>query len=108
MPELPEVEAIKNQLGKYLIGHKIESIDVKNRRIFQGEEGNLIGAKFFGSRRFGKVVVMDFDNDYSIVTHVKMTGQFIYRGPNLKDPTLSKKVVGGVPGPHTHVIFHLS
>jgi formamidopyrimidine-DNA glycosylase len=37
-----------------------------------------------------------------------LTGQFIYRGPNLKNPpTLSKKVVGGVPGKHTHVIFNL-
>jgi formamidopyrimidine-DNA glycosylase len=47
-----------------------------------------------------------------------MTGQFIYRGPNLKTPLpISKKVVGGIPGSsneasakvgkHTHVIFTL-
>ena len=52
---------------------------------------------------------MDFDNGYSVVTHVKMTGQFVYRGPNLKNPgALSPKVVGGIPGVHTHVIFHLN
>lgn len=108
MPELPEVEAIKNQLDKYLQNHSIESVDVKNRKIFQGEESNLIGAKFKTARRFGKVTSMDFDNGYSVVTHVKMTGQFIYRGPNLKSGPLSKKVIGGVPGAHTHVIFHLN
>ncbi|HTK03788.1 MAG TPA: bifunctional DNA-formamidopyrimidine glycosylase/DNA-(apurinic or apyrimidinic site) lyase [Alphaproteobacteria bacterium] len=108
MPELPEVEAIKTQLGKFLPGHKIASIDVKDRRVFQGDEKQVIGAKVLGTRRFGKVTVIDLDNKFSILTHVKLTGQFIYRGPNLKNPSpLSKKVAGGIPGPHTLVIFNL-
>jgi len=109
MPELPEVEAIKNQLISLLKGHKIESVDVQNRKIFQGDETFLIGALFKTARRFGKVTIVDFSNGYSLATHVKMTGQFVYKGPNLKsNQPLSKKVVGGVPGPHTHVIFHLN
>ncbi|MEK7526693.1 MAG: bifunctional DNA-formamidopyrimidine glycosylase/DNA-(apurinic or apyrimidinic site) lyase [Patescibacteria group bacterium] len=109
MPELPEVQAIKNQLNKYLQNHIVESVEVKNRRIFQGDEKVLVGAQFKIARRFGKVTSMDFDNGYSVVTHVKMTGQFVYRGPNLKNPApLSPKVAGGVPGPHTHVIFTLN
>ncbi len=108
MPELPEVEAIKLQLGKFLKGHKIVSVEVKNRKTFQGDEKNIIGGKIVGTRRFGKVSVIDLDNNYSILTHVKLTGQYIYRGPNLKNPkSLSPKVTGGVPGPHTLVIFDL-
>lgn len=107
MPELPEVESIKLQLDKFLRNHRIESVEVKNRRVFEGDESKIIGSKVIGARRFGKVTVIDLDNKYSILTHVKLTGQFIYRGPNLKNPTLSKKVVGGVPGPHTLVIFNL-
>lgn len=108
MPELPEVEAIKLQLGKFLNGHKIVSVDVKSRKVFQGDEKKLIGGKVVGTRRFGKVSVIDLDNGYSILTHVKLTGQYIYRGPNLPKPVaLSAKVSGGVPGPHTHVIFNL-
>lgn len=108
MPELPEVEAIKLQLGKFLKGHKILSVDVKNRKTFQGDEKNIIGGKVVGTRRFGKVSVIDLTNGYSILTHVKLTGQYIYRGPNLPNPkTLSPKVTGGVPGPHTLVIFNL-
>jgi formamidopyrimidine-DNA glycosylase len=108
MPELPEVEAIRTQLDKFLQNHIIEKVEVTNRKIFQGDESNLIGAKFKAARRFGKVTSMDFENGYSIVTHVKMTGQFVYRGPNLKDQKeMSKKVIGGIPGPHTHVIFTL-
>ncbi len=108
MPELPEVEAIKLQLGKFLTGHKIVSVDVKNRKTFQGDEKKIVGSKVIGTRRFGKVSVIDLKNGYSILTHVKLTGQFVYRGPNLPNPKdLSKKVVGGVPGPHTLVIFNL-
>jgi formamidopyrimidine-DNA glycosylase len=108
MPELPEVEAIKLQLGRFLTGHKIVSVEVRNRKTFQGDEKKLIGGKVVGTRRFGKVSVMDLDNDYSILTHVKLTGQYVYRGPNLPNPKpLSPKVTGGIPGPHTLVIFNL-
>lgn len=108
MPELPEVETMRLQLGKFLTGHKIVSVDVNNRRTFQGDERKILGTRILGTRRFGKVSVIDLENGYSILTHVKLTGQFIYRGPNLKNPgDLSSKVTGGVPGPHTLVTFHL-
>ena len=108
MPELPEVEAIRLQLGKFMVGHKIVSVEVRNRKTFQGDEKSIIGGKITGTRRFGKVSVMDLDNGYSILTHVKLTGQYIYRGPNLLHPKpLSAKVTGDIPGPHTLVIFNL-
>jgi formamidopyrimidine-DNA glycosylase len=108
MPELPEVETMRIQLGKFLTGHKIVSVEVKNRKTFQGDEKKVIGGKVEATRRFGKVSVIDLTNGYSILTHVKLTGQYIYRGPNLKNPgKLSAKVTGGVPGPHTLVIFNL-
>jgi formamidopyrimidine-DNA glycosylase len=108
MPELPEVETMRLQLAKFLTGHRILSVEVKNRKTFQGDEGKIVGGKVTEVRRFGKVSVIDLDNNYSILTHVKLTGQYIYRGPNLKSPgKLSIKVTGGVPGPHTLVTFNL-
>jgi formamidopyrimidine-DNA glycosylase len=108
MPELPEVEAIKLQLQKYLTGHVIVSVQINYGKKFEGDEKLICGARIRGARRFGKVLSMDLDNGYSILTHVKMTGQYIYRGPNLIKPLdLSKKVTGGAPGKHTHIIFKL-
>jgi formamidopyrimidine-DNA glycosylase len=114
MPELPEVETIKLQLAKYLVGHTIDSVEIPNvsSRAGRGFQipnyEKIIGGEVTGTRRFGKVSVIDLSNGYSILTHVKLTGQFIYRGPNLPKPyTLSAKVIGGVPGPHTLVIFKL-
>ncbi len=107
MPELPEVESIKLQLERYLIGHKIEGVEVKYNN-FEGDKNKLVGGKVAGIRRFGKVISIDLDKDYSVVIHIKLTGQLIYRGPNLKNPPdLSKKVSGGAPGRHTHVTFDL-
>lgn len=108
MPELPEVDSIRLQLNKFLKGHTIKSVQVNYPKIFEGDPKKLVGGKFKLARRFGKVVSVDFDNGYSFVIHVKLTGQIIYRGPNLSKPlALSKKIVGGIPGIHTHVVFHL-
>lgn len=109
MPELPEVETVRGQLEKFLVGHTIESVDVRTPGIFSGDASDLIGAKIKAIRRFGKALVFDLDNGHSVISHIKLTGQFIYRGPNLKHPpTMSKKVFGGVPGVHTHITFSLS
>jgi formamidopyrimidine-DNA glycosylase len=108
MPELPEVETVKLQLQKYVIGHKLQKIEVRNRKIFQGDEKSIIGAKINAVRRFAKVLVIDLSNSQSLVIHIKLTGQLVYRGPNLKKiPVLSNKVVGGLGGRHTLVIFSL-
>lgn len=106
MPELPEVETMRMQLEKFLVGSTIDKIEFKNSR-YELPIENLIGAKVIGVRRFAKVSSIDLSSGYSILTHVKLTGQYIYRGPNLKlAGELSKKVVGGLGGPHTHVMFH--
>lgn len=108
MPELPEVETIRGQLEKFLVGHTILDVKINQPKIFTGNVKDVVGAKIKGVRRFAKVLCIDLSNRNSITAHIKLTGQFVYRGPNLKKPIdLSKKIVGGVPGPHTHVIFTL-
>ena len=94
MPELPEVETIRLGLEKHLLGHKIEAVEIIHSKIFQGDPQKIIGAKFIKTRRLGKVLILDLDNNFSLVIHVKMTGQLIY----------SKSYI---PHKHTHVIFKL-
>lgn len=108
MPELPEVEAVRVKLSDFLSSHRIESVEIRNSKTFIGDFKKVIGARFLSFRRFGKVLVLDLDNNYSLLVHLKLTGQLIYRGPKLPNPPpLSKKVIGGIPGPHTLVIFNL-
>lgn len=107
MPELPEVESIKLQLQKLLVRHRIERVEINYHKCFSGDEKKLLGNRILDIRRFGKALVIDLENNFSIVIHIKMTGQLIYRGPNLKSPFTSKKITGGFPGKHTHVVFYL-
>jgi formamidopyrimidine-DNA glycosylase len=108
MPELPEVESVKLQLQKFLIGHTIEDVSVVHKGVLSGDTKDLIGGEFKGVKRFGKALVINLNNGYSMVIHIKLTGQLVYRGPKLRGThVLSKKVVDGLGGRHTHVIFLL-
>jgi len=107
MPELPEVETIKLGLQKHLVGKKIVNADVRLRRILSGDEKNIIGATVKDVKRFGKGLVIELDNDYSIAAHIKLTGQFIYRDSTTSNLKLSPKVGTQIPNKFTHVIFKL-
>ena len=109
MPELPEVETIRLGLQKYLVGHKIVDVEIRLKKMVHGEVQSFRGAKIQDVRRFGKGLVIDLSNGYSIAAHIKLTGQFIYRGAasNAAAAKLSGKVGGELPNKWTHVIFHL-
>lgn len=106
MPELPEVETIKLQLEKYIVGSIILGCNIENEK-YKIDTKNIINQKIIGVKRFAKILSIDLDNLYSITIHVKLTGQLIYRGQKLRLNKLSNKIIGGLGGKHTHLIFHL-
>jgi formamidopyrimidine-DNA glycosylase len=97
IPELPEVETIRKGLEKYLVGHKILAVRVNVAKIFPSGKEKLIGAKIKGTRRFGKVLVVDLNNGYSFMVHLKLTGQLVFSSSRLLNQ----------PNKFTHVIFEL-
>ena len=116
MPELPEVETIRLGLQKYIVGKTIDSVEVRLKKIVSGDAKDIIGAKVIDVKRFGKGLVIDLDNGYSIAAHIKLTGQFIYRGPEVStlrqgDGRQAKvaldKIGGELPNKWTHVVFKL-
>ena len=83
MPELPEVETVKRGLNKLIIGHKIVAVNSDNPKSFQTisddvVEQFLIGAKVIDVRRRAKVLMIDLSTDYTLVIHLKMTGQLVF------------------------------
>ena len=114
MPELPEVETIRLGLQKYLVGKRIERVEIRLPKLFEGDPRKITGANIASVRRFGKALVIDLDPStssgqaFSLAVHVKMTGQLVYVGKDRpKESRISSKV-GTVPNAFTHVIFHLS
>lgn len=83
MPELPEVQTVVTQLGEKIVGKKIVSVwsDWK-RKIFPSYPvfaKRIQNSVILGVRRFGKHIVMDLNNGFSVVAHLKMTGHFLVK-----------------------------
>lgn len=109
MPELPEVETIRLGLQQYLVGHTIRQVDVRLPKMVTGDTKHVANAKVIGVRRFGKGLVIDLNNNFSLAIHVKMTGQLIYQGTEIpKETKVSEEKVGKqLPNQFTHVVFQL-
>lgn len=103
MPELPEVETIKRGLQKYIVGRTVDTIIVYLPKLFSGEPQLLFGAQVVDIRRFGKGLVIDFSNNYSLAIHIKMTGQLVFRGDKFNKRYDALKI-GCLPGPFTHIV----
>lgn len=109
MPELPEVETIRSSLQKHIVGHTITDVVINLPKQISGEVQKCIGATIQRVLRFGKGLVIELDNGYSITIHVKMTGQMLYRerGKVAKVSGVSKVDTALLPDKYTHVIFVL-
>ncbi|MGC9049094.1 MAG: DNA-formamidopyrimidine glycosylase [Patescibacteria group bacterium] len=86
MPELPEVETIRNQLLEKIRGKKIKTVDVKLAKMIQGvavkEFRKIVeGATIKDIQRRAKLLIINLSNGYSLVVHLKLTGQIIYQYP---------------------------
>ena len=84
MPELPEVETVKRGLERLIIGKTIKKVTHDTPRSFPNAaadvRGFLIGAKIIKVRRRAKVLIIELSSEYSLVTHLKMTGQLVFVG----------------------------
>jgi formamidopyrimidine-DNA glycosylase len=84
MPELPEVETIRQQLIKKIKDKKIKKVEVKLPRMINVAvsqfEKVVSGAKISNIRRRAKLLIVDLLNGWSIIIHLKLTGQLIYNG----------------------------
>jgi len=79
MPELPEVETIKRQLEKKLPGKKIEKVQIIDCPNADKRIRALSGIKILKVRRRAKTLIVDLNNDKSLLIHLKLTGQLIFR-----------------------------
>lgn len=88
MPELPEVETVVRGLNEHLVGHTITSFDfdwpktIKTPiEIFKRE---IEGSKVLSAERRGKLIIINLNSNHSILIHLKMTGQLVYKSPKLQ------------------------
>jgi formamidopyrimidine-DNA glycosylase len=64
-----------------------------------------MGGRVVGLRRFGKLLVIDFDNGESLAFHLRMTGQLIYRALTPSVSSSGPALIGSVAGGHPNKSF---
>lgn len=116
MPELPEVETIRRGLNDFILKQKILQIDVLCEKSFCGPTAVAL-ARIKAIRRKGKALLIDLDNDITLMIHLRMTGQLIYRANGINDGYDTTKTFAGghptdsffaeLPNRQTRVIFRL-
>ena len=114
MPELPEVETVRTGLSKLLPGLIVKSVTSDWHKSFPNTEEDvnrfLIGAKVKQIRRRAKVLIIDLGNKYSLVIHLKMTGQLVYvkaLDERFGAGHPNDSLVGSLPDKTTRVNFSL-
>ena len=94
MPELPEVETIKQGLKKNIVNKTISDFDCNWQKMINLPLANLKskikGLKILDIKRRAKMLILDLTKDWHFLIHLKMTGQLVYASK-------VKCVVGGHP-----------
>lgn len=85
MPELPEVETVRRGLAELIPGKTVKTAyHVESPKSFPNASADvtnfLIGSNIVAVKRRAKVLLVELNTDYSLVIHLKMTGQLVYRG----------------------------
>lgn len=84
MPELPEVETVRRGLAEFLPNKQVVRVHFDWPKSFPNAQSDvdqfLVGARITTIRRRAKVLMIDLSTEYSLVIHLKMTGQLVYRG----------------------------
>ena len=88
MPELPEVETVRQGLDEHVVGRRIESVEVLHPRAVRRHEAGpadfaarLRGRRVDGTRRRGKYLWLPVGED-ALLAHLGMSGQFLLRPPD--------------------------
>ncbi len=111
MPELPEVETVRRGLHKLIIGKTIKAVSSDTVKSFPNAAADvkkyLVGAKITDVRRRAKVLLIDLSTNYSLVIHLKMTGQMVYIGKrkHFGAGHPNESLVNALPDKSTRVIF---
>lgn len=84
MPELPEVETVVRGLNRLILKKKIAQVKHDWPKSFPNLEKDvndfMIGAEILKVQRRGKAIIIKLNNGWALVTHLRMTGQMVYRG----------------------------
>ena len=104
LPELPEVENVRQGLEAIVVGETVEKVEVRWPRIIESPEPNDFRKRLMGQTieridRRGKFLIFYFTKD-AMISHLRMEGKYQLVEPE-KDGRLPRRTK------HMHIIFHM-
>jgi formamidopyrimidine-DNA glycosylase len=115
VPELPEVETMRRMVERELVGLTLDAIDLRLSKLTRDSPlpdlGLLVGRSILAARRRAKVLVIDWSDGLSTMTHFKLSGQLailrrsgglIIAGHPVPSPTVA------FPHKSTHLILRFT
>jgi formamidopyrimidine-DNA glycosylase len=101
MPELPEVETLRRDLEREVVGKRVKQVEVSGMRSIRRHpnkkhfSGKLEGHKITGIDRRGKYLLLTLDDGDILVAHLGMSGQLLRTKGGAREK----------PDKHTHVVI---
>ncbi|MER7456187.1 bifunctional DNA-formamidopyrimidine glycosylase/DNA-(apurinic or apyrimidinic site) lyase [Micromonospora sp. NPDC126480] len=94
MPELPEVETVRQGLAQWVIGRRIAGVQVLHPRAVRRHTAGgahfadvLAGATILDVRRRGKYLWLPLDSGDAVIGHLGMSGQLLLQPAEAPDET---------------------
>jgi formamidopyrimidine-DNA glycosylase len=101
MPELPEVETLRRDLDREVVGRRVKDVEVVNMRMIRRHRNRkqftsrIEGRKITGVDRKGKYLLISLEGDDVLVVHLGMSGQVLRAKGGAREPRAK----------HTHVVM---
>lgn len=98
MPELPEVETIKNELMPHIVGRELTGVTLFWNRIVRQPSvadfrSRLIGQKITGLVRHGKYLIVSLTSDDLLIIHLKMSGSLLTSRDSSEPPKYTRAII---------------
>ncbi|MDM4722944.1 bifunctional DNA-formamidopyrimidine glycosylase/DNA-(apurinic or apyrimidinic site) lyase [Micromonospora sp. WMMA1363] len=94
MPELPEVETVRQGLAQWVVGRRLTAVEVLHPRAVRRHAAGgrhfsdvLAGRTILGARRRGKYLWLPLDSGDAVIGHLGMSGQLLLQPPTAPDET---------------------
>lgn len=110
MPELPEVETIRQDLKKRIVNKQITNVLLSKKAIIKNKHSYFVkevkNNKFIDILRIGKLIIFVLSSKKYMLVHLKMTGQLIYQhGKDIVAGGHPEPDLGKLPNNFTRIVF---
>ena len=112
MPELPEVEVVKKSLALKLKNLTIKRVFINNNKLRYKIDNRAFykikGFKIVSIKRRSKYILINLDQDLTILSHLGMTGKFLIHDKNKIHKTSFYYSLINNNSKHDHITFFLN